>query len=151
MSEIGFAYSIRDFGETKIDDFDFQLRCLSICPSDHDIARLQIAVDQTSRRPISNSLKTIESRSATASSTDPCSPPRNRQARHSAFTFNDSLQVEQIAMDVVSAMPFLTQLAVSSLSALATNRVTRLRLPRPSPPCVELRRVTLPGNAPAIS
>src|SRR5438128_8186929 len=47
MSEIGFAYSIRDFGETKIDDFDFQLYCLSIGPSDHDIARLQIAVDQT--------------------------------------------------------------------------------------------------------
>src|SRR5438067_3839533 len=47
MSEIGFAYSIRDFGETKIDDFDFQLSCLSIGPGDHDIARLQIAVDQT--------------------------------------------------------------------------------------------------------
>src|SRR5437870_11485708 len=47
MSEIGFAYSIGDFGETKIDDFDFQLYCLSIGPSDHDIARLQIAVDQT--------------------------------------------------------------------------------------------------------
>src|SRR6266566_2723860 len=39
MSEIGFAYSI--------DDFDFQLYCLSIGPSDHDIARLQVAVDQT--------------------------------------------------------------------------------------------------------
>src|SRR5438477_1283266 len=47
MSQIGFAYSIGDFGETKIDDFDFQLSCLSIGPSDHDIARLQIAVDQT--------------------------------------------------------------------------------------------------------
>ena len=47
MSEIGFAYSIGDFGETKIDDFDFQLSCLDIGPGDHDIARLQIAVDQT--------------------------------------------------------------------------------------------------------
>src|SRR5205809_7832108 len=47
MSEIGFACSIGDFGETKIDDFNFQLSCLSIGPSDHDIARLQIAVDQT--------------------------------------------------------------------------------------------------------
>src|SRR5438552_10157846 len=50
MSEIGFAYSIGDFGETKIDDFDFQLYCLSIGPRDHDIARLQIAVDQTLSR-----------------------------------------------------------------------------------------------------
>src|SRR6266516_1222785 len=48
VGKIHLFSRIRDrLGEAEVDDFHFQLRRLSITPGQHDIARLEVAMDQT--------------------------------------------------------------------------------------------------------
>src|SRR5438270_375954 len=159
MSEIGFAYRIRDFGETKIDDFDFQRARLSIGTRDHDIARLQVAVDQTlGRRPVPKKSRLRAARSRNHRRLTSRARPRILRPTHLIRRARGRPSIRP-SRSMIRCRPnksrwmllvFPSRLFLNLLSALATVRVARLQLPRPSPPCVELRHVTLPGNAPAI-